>query len=101
MRFSFHPAARLELNQAVDYYEGCQAGLGRRFAEEVFATIARILKYPEAWPLLSRRARRCLTTRFPYGVIYVVRDADVRILAVAHSHRRPGYWRSRVGTEGE
>jgi len=99
--FSFHPAGRLELDQAADYYEACQPGLGRRFAEDVFAAIARIVKYPEAWPLLSRRARRCLTTRFPYGVIYLAKDAHVYVIAVAHSHRRPGYWQSRLAGEGE
>jgi hypothetical protein len=44
MIFSFHPAARAELNQAVDYYEECEPGLGYQFLEEVYATIARVLK---------------------------------------------------------
>ena len=100
MIFSFHPAARVELNEAVDYYEGCQSGLGCQFAEEVFATIARILQYPSGWSPISRRARRCLTTRFPYGVIYEIKEEEVRILAVAHSHRRPEYWRGRLDKEG-
>lgn len=69
MTFSFHPAARTELNAAVDYYEDCQPGLGYEFAEDVYAAIARILQYPNGWSQLSHRARRCLTTRFPYGVI--------------------------------
>jgi len=97
--FSFHPAARTELNEAVDYYEDCQPGLGYEFAEEVYATIARVLQYPEGWSQLSRRARRCLTQRFPYGVVYHVKDDHIRIVAVAHSHRRPGYWDTRIDAE--
>ncbi|MCD6197453.1 MAG: type II toxin-antitoxin system RelE/ParE family toxin [Deltaproteobacteria bacterium] len=100
MTFSFHPAARRELNEAVDYYEDCQPGLGYEFLEEVYATIARILHYPNAWSQISRRARRCLTKRFPYGVIYQVKEDHIRIVAVAHSHRRPGYWLNRLDDEG-
>lgn len=101
MNYSFHPAARIELDEAVDYYEGCQPGLGYQFAEEVYATIGRIRRYPEAWSLISPRARRCLTARFPYGVIYTIAGEEVRIVAVAHSHRRPGYWRDRLESGGK
>jgi hypothetical protein len=54
--FSFHRAARIELDDAVDYYEQCESGLGYEFLEEVYATVARLLQYPEAWSRLSRRA---------------------------------------------
>lgn len=100
MTFSFHAAARAELSQAVDYYEECEPGLGYEFLEEVYATIARVLQYPEAWSQLSPRARRCLTRRFPYGVIYQPKQDDVRILAIAHSHRRPEYWLNRLEDDG-
>lgn len=96
MTFSFHAAARTELNQAVDYYENCDPGLGYEFLEEIYATIGRVLQYPTAWSQLSRRTRRCLTNRFPYCVIYQVKPTEVRILAIAHSHRRPGYWLDRL-----
>jgi hypothetical protein len=49
MRFQFHSAAEDELDLAVEYYERCQSGLGLEFAEEVYATIARIIEYPEVW----------------------------------------------------
>ncbi len=49
MRFCFHPLAEKEFDQAVQYYEDCQAGLGIGFAEEVYAAIGRISEYPDAW----------------------------------------------------
>jgi plasmid stabilization system protein ParE len=39
---------------------------------------------------------RVLTNRFPYAVIYVERDEDVFIVAVAHTSQRPGYWKNRL-----
>jgi len=34
-------------------------------------------------------------TRFPYSLIYTESGDEIRILAVAHHSRRPGYWRGR------
>ena len=65
MNFSFHPAAKAELNEAVDSYEDCQPGLGYDFAKDVYSSIALILRYPEGWSKLSLRTRRCFTKHFP------------------------------------
>ena len=71
-------------------------GLGFEFAEEVYATIARIIQYPDAWSVLSKNSRRCLVSRFPYGVIYQIKSPILRIIAVTHLNRRPGYWKERL-----
>jgi plasmid stabilization system protein ParE len=99
MKFSFHPDAKEELDGAVEYYEQCQAGLGLEFAEEAYAAIARIIQYPVAWSSLSQNSRRCLISRFPYGIIYQIKSHTVRIVAVAHLSRRPGYWKERLGQD--
>jgi len=92
MRFYFHEHAETEFDKAVEYYEDCRYGLGIEFAQEVFATIDRIIQYSEAWSPMSKNTRRCLVNRFPYGVIYQVKYSSVRIIAVADLRRRPGYW---------
>jgi len=97
MRFYFHPEAREKFDGAVDFYEQSQAGLGLEFAEEVYATIARIVQYPDGWSVLSENSRRCLVNRFPYGLLYQTKSHTLRIIAVAHLHRRPGYWKERLG----
>ena len=70
MIYSFHPEAEIELNISVDYYEECQQNLGLEFANEVYRTIQRILSFPNAWQTLDKDIRRCLTNRFPFGIIY-------------------------------
>jgi hypothetical protein len=87
-----------ELGEAVEYYEAQEVGLGFKLFEEVWAAIERIEQYPEAWQPISQRTRRCQTKRFPYGVIYQIREEEDQILivAVAHLHRKPGYWRNRI-----
>lgn len=96
MTFSFHPEADAEFQEAVGYYEGCESGLGWDFALEVHAAIQRILSHPAAWPVLDGDVRRCLTNRFPFGVLYSVESDGVFILAVMHLHRNPDYWKKRV-----
>ncbi len=95
MKHVFTPEARVELNQAVDYYENCEAGLGLEFLEEVYATIQRIIEFPTAWSHLSQRTRRCLTDRFPFAVIYQAKQDRILIVAITHLARKPGYWKDR------
>lgn len=96
MTFTFHPDAEAELDQAVAYYEAKQIGLGLTLADEVYVTIARICDYPNSGAPFSKNTRRCLTKRFPYRIIYQIQADTVRIIAVAHLSRRPGYWESRI-----
>lgn len=95
MKFYFHEDAETEFDKAVDYYEECRAGLGMEFAKEVYAAIARVVQFPEAWSSMSKNTRRCLMNRFPFGVIYRVKFNHIEVIAVADLRRRSGYWRDR------
>lgn len=96
MKYNFHPSARTELNNSIDYYEDCRPGLGIEFAEEVYSTIQRILRFPEAWSRLSLNSRRCLMNRFPYGIIYQTLEDEILIVAVMQLNRKPSYWKDRL-----
>jgi plasmid stabilization system protein ParE len=95
MTYSFHPEAEAEFLGAVEFYEARRAGLGQDFAIEVYSAIQRIVSFPTAWPVLGGDVRRCLTNRFPYGVLYTLEPNGVFILAVMHLHRASGYWGDR------
>jgi toxin ParE1/3/4 len=97
MNYIFHPYAKKELAQAIVFYEDCQEGLGTEFLEEVYSTIQRILAFPKAWSTLSEYSRRCLTNRFPYGIIYqIINDNSIRILSVMQLNKKPDYWGKRI-----
>ena len=99
MRVRFLAPAREEFSNAVSYYDSQKEGLGDEFADEVWRTISRIVLHPLAWQQLSARTRRCLTKRFPYGVIYQVRSDSILIIALMHLRRHPESWRGRVKDE--
>lgn len=97
MRARYLEAARVELRGAVRYYNTQRPGLGAEFKSEVRAAIQRIKRLPRAWQAIDGEdLRRCQTNRFPYGVIYQIRDKEILIIAVAHLHREPGYWLDRL-----
>ena len=94
--YRFHQEAEAEFDAAVVYYESCQKGLGLEFADEVEATIQCIQYSPQTWPILYEGVRRCLTRRFPFGVLYAIEEDAVCILAIMHLHRAPDYWKRRI-----
>lgn len=96
MKYSFHPSAENELTEAVDYYNAVQRGLGLEFAKEIHHTIQNILSFPNSWTPLSEHTRRCLTNRFPYGVIYQMAVDEIYIIAVMQLSREPEYWMERM-----
>jgi hypothetical protein len=86
-------AAREELTEAIAYYDAAKDSLGDEFLDEFVHATDRIRSWPEAWPKVSKRSRRCRFSRFPYGVIYEIRNEEILVIAVAHLARRPRYWK--------
>jgi plasmid stabilization system protein ParE len=97
MLFRFSDLASAELAEAVRWYEHREPGLGDRFLQAVNSTIDLIQSHPDigvprASPLPSRQF---LVHGFPYRVVYRVRRDDIYVIAVAHTSRRPDYWKER------
>jgi toxin ParE1/3/4 len=93
--------ASAELDDAAKWYEERQAGLGQRYLEAIDSTFRQLLRYPHAGvrtPLVATElnVRRVPVLRFPYSIVYVEMTDAIRVLAVVHDRRRPGYWLHRV-----
>jgi plasmid stabilization system protein ParE len=97
----FAPEVPDELAEAALWYETRRQGLGSEFLDEVETTLPLIGGRPRSFPRLrdvnaTLEIRRALLARFPYALVFLVQEEEVRVLAVAHAKRRPGYWLSRV-----
>jgi plasmid stabilization system protein ParE len=63
---------------------------------EVERVVTLVAQRPDAGAPMPGGRRRWLLTRFPFAVVYRVTDDSIRVLAVAHHRRRPGYWQARA-----
>ena len=92
------PEAEEELTATAQWYEEQRAGLGDAFLDAIDEALARASENPmscSSWPM-EERYRRLVVRRFPHVVFIEIREDAVEVVAVAHSSRRPGYWRARL-----
>ncbi|MCH7564105.1 MAG: type II toxin-antitoxin system RelE/ParE family toxin [Gemmatimonadetes bacterium] len=90
-----HPAALAELAEPVSFYEERASGLGRDLLEEVERVLDLILENHEVAAIFEAPYRRYVCRRFPFSVVYRPVSNSVRVLAIMHQRRRPGYWKTR------
>jgi plasmid stabilization system protein ParE len=94
-------AASEDAAEAAAWYERERPGLGQEFWQAVETCLDLI--EDELVPLMvvpgsagARGAKRLVLRRFPYAIIVRERADEVIVIAVAHTSRRPGYWRDRA-----
>jgi toxin ParE1/3/4 len=97
----FESEAARELDEATLRYEGERAGLGLEFLDAVDRAVSMIERWPEAAPRATELpdnifVRRAPVRAFPYRLVYLRTATALRVLAVAHDAREPGYWTSRI-----
>jgi plasmid stabilization system protein ParE len=85
-----------EAEASARWYAQRSPSAAQGFDVELEAAERAILEQPEAWPPFDYGTRRYLLRRYPFSIVYEIEPRRVVIIAVAHAHRRPGYWRSRA-----
>jgi plasmid stabilization system protein ParE len=95
--FNISQPASAELTEAVRWYERKRPGVGDELLKAVAAATELIQRHPEIGT--PRRGqlptRQFQLQRFPYRLVYRVREHDLYLVAVAHTSRRPDYWKDR------
>lgn len=93
----FHRLAATEYRAARDWYDHHSASAGERFRAAVSHAADRIARDPDAFAQVSGEFRAVRVHRFPYVLIFRRREPTmvVMVVAVAHTSRRPGYWKRR------
>ena len=94
-RLSLRRAARQEIAEAFRWYEDRSPGLGYEFLRAVRATLARIVRDPELYPVAVDDIRKAPLHRFPYVAYYVLLPRGISVIAVMHGRRHPRRWQSR------
>ena len=82
--------ARVDISQAVQWYEEKNAGLGRFFWRELKARLIALKQdplFPRAFG--TRGFRKVRIPKFPYSAYYEMVGDEIRIHAVFHAARDP------------
>lgn len=94
----FRPDARIEFDEAADWYEAQKNGLRREFVYAVNSTIIRIVSSPDMFPVVGGTfVRKALVNQFPYSIFFSATDQTILVYAVFHNSRNPLIWRGRIG----
>ena len=99
MRFvlEFRPDARIEFDDAADWYENHRAGLRSDFVHAIHDALGRIKKAPLTFPVVEGTfVRRAVVNQFPYSIFFSLNEEVVVVFAVFHHSRNPMIWRGRV-----
>ena len=91
-----HPEALAELKSATIWYRDRNQAAAINFAAELDRAIDLVQASPRRWPKSEDGTRKLVLQRFPFAIIYREKETVVQILAIAHGHRRPGYWKGRL-----
>jgi plasmid stabilization system protein ParE len=97
--FQFHPEAREEFRGAIRWYRPQSLLASSEFRVVVSAATRVIAEAPQRWPKYLYGTRRFVLPRFPFSIVYLHDPDLVTILAVAHSKRKPGYWKGRLTSD--
>lgn len=96
MKISLTPQADRELTEgALFYSREAGAELGHAFISEFERSVQLLQEHPRLGAKWRGTTRRLPLRRFPYRIVYEARSTEVRVLALAHQSRRPGFWAGR------
>lgn len=81
---TIRPRAKVDLNQAHDWYEKRCPGLGSEFLSDLAEAFQRLEANPEHFPLYYRDFRRVLARRFPYKIFFRISGSSLIVFRVLH-----------------
>jgi plasmid stabilization system protein ParE len=92
------PGAMADLRGIAQWYAARRPEGQARFFERLRLTIGRVERQPTSFPIVLEDAgvRKARILRTAYWIAFVMKDEQVRVIAVVHGARRPDFWVRRV-----
>jgi plasmid stabilization system protein ParE len=95
-RATIHDLAKAEIDAAAAWYDRQRTGLGGKFLNAIEEAVARVCNNPQMGSFVrATKFRYVLLHRFPYVLFCSETVVEVHVMAGAHAHRKPGYWKNR------
>ena len=84
--------AEVEFDEAYRWYAERNLKTAKRFYQTVHQRFREIAQHPTRHPYIKEPYRAYMLQHFPYRIIYRICEADIQIIAIAHTSREPFYW---------
>jgi plasmid stabilization system protein ParE len=91
--------AQEEIEYYLRRYAEDSSALSARLWQDIQYIVDRISEYPDIGETVRRTrnmVRRVPLRHFPFLLLYRRRDDYLQIVALAHTSRKPSYWRARL-----
>lgn len=96
MKINIHELATKEFDEAIEWYELQSKGLGKRFKKTVIDQLKKIKQNPNWFLVEEDNIHKAYVPKFPYKILFTSEKEGIVIWAIAHMHRKPWYWQSRM-----
>ncbi len=83
------PKAIKEIQNAVDYYNGQQKGLGKRFYADYKSQMTSLESNPYTRAIRYLDIRFAVLNKFPYAAHYSIQGKDIIVYAVLSMYQSP------------
>ena len=93
---TIQPEAADEANEAFNWYEDRQPGLGHEFYRELTRCLEFVIENPHLARMAHHGLRKRKLDRFPYLIVYRVNDSEISVVSVFHGSRKPAIWKKRA-----
>jgi len=97
LKIEIHEFASQDFSEAIEWYEFQSEGLGNRFKRLVINQMKQVQQNPGWFLKEDEEIYKAYIPKFPHKVLFTFDDEKVVVWAIAHMHRKPNYWQSRVG----
>lgn len=81
--------AVIELQEAFEWYESQELGLGYDVIEKVETCLASITTNPQYYYNISDKERRIHLEKYPYKIIYFIKENTIVVTSFFHAARKP------------
>lgn len=97
-RIIVHPSARLDLIEAIEWYNERQSNLGFRFYRATQTTIQLIKENPEVFAIRYKTTRTAIIRKFPFMIHFMIdkQTESITVLAVLCTYRNPEFWIEKI-----
>ncbi len=89
MKIKFSKLSKEDFDVSVKYYEKESKSLALAFKNDIKNSLRRIETFPNLYPKINNRIHKCVVSKFPYTIYYVMEDRSIYILAIANHYKNP------------